>query len=666
MLAFQTTPAQIVALYDDKRLDDELAAYLTGSGYKVNEPERRSWRNSLPALARHLCALGYSDLDALVEYQLPRSSRRIDVILAGADPLTMRATYLIVELKQWSEASRYDDDGSVLSVTHLDQPQLHPALQVEAYCAYLVDYVEKVREWPDAVHGMAYLHNAKRDRIPDLMRKRSYQSMVWTPDKAAQFQSYFERRFDRVRHPRAALQLLTSPVRQSTQLLSLAADEVTNRAHFPLLDEQRAAYELVLQGVRWAEAGRRKRVVVISGGPGSGKSAIGLNLLAELAREERQIAHATGSRAFTRTLQQYARRQPADPVQRTRPLFNYFMDFMDATPDKLDVLICDEAHRIRERSTKGSRQGSKPQVQELIEAAKVPVFLLDDNQVVRPDEVGSVDTITEAAGQLDLEVDRIELGAQFRCGGSPRYERWVLHLLGLARAAPYRWKGDERFRLALVDSPEEMETILRGCQDRGETARISAGFCWPWTHRAQNGRLVPDVRIESWARPWNAYDDYPPKGIPTSAYWATDPRGFGQIGCIYTAQGFEYNWSGVIIGKDLVVRDGRFVSDPRKSCDPAIVNREGRVIARNADRLIRNTYKVLLTRGLRGTLLFADDPETQDFLSRLIPAPHRPGRLIAPGVQRIDSVGADSPTNPHVGTAATPAERSETGPVSGL
>ncbi|MEU1396974.1 DUF2075 domain-containing protein [Micromonospora zamorensis] len=663
MLAFQTTPAQIVALNDDKRLDDEVSAHLVASGYRVNERERRSWRKSLPVLARHLCALGYGDLDALVECQLPRSSRRIDVIIAGGAPVTMRAAYLVVELKQWSEASRYDDDGSVLHVNHLDQPQLHPALQVQAYCAYLVDYVENLREWPDAVHGMAYLHNAKRDQIPDLVRERTYRSMVWTPDKAAQFDAYLGRRFSQVRHPRAAHRLLTSPIRQSRQLLSLAADEVTNRAHFPLLDEQRAAYELVLRGVRWAEEGRRKRVVIISGGPGSGKSAIGLNLLAELAREERQIAHATGSRAFTRTLQQYARRQPLDPAQRTRPLFGYFMDFMTAPPDKLDVLICDEAHRIRERSKKGSQQGSKPQVQELIEAAKVPVFLLDDNQVVRPDEVGSVDTIMRAARRLDLEVDRIELGAQFRCGGSPRYEQWVLHLLGLAPEDPYRWTGDERFRLALVGSVEEMETILRGCHGRGETARISAGFCWPWTHRPQNGRLVPDVRIDSWARPWNAYDDYPPKGIPTSAYWATDPRGFGQIGCIYTAQGFEYDWSGVIIGPDLVVRDGRFVSDPRKSCDPAIVNSEGRVIAKNADRLIRNTYKVLLTRGLRGALLFAQDPETQAFLSQLIPAPHRPGRSVAPGVQQIDAVRADGPTGSHPDTSTVVGERAETNPL---
>ncbi|MFI7660908.1 DNA/RNA helicase domain-containing protein [Micromonospora parva] len=660
MLAFHTTPAQIVALSDERRLDVEVEEYLTASGYRVDERERRSWRNSLSTFARHLCMLGYGDLDALVECQLPQSSRRIDVIIAGAAPVTLQPAYLVVELKQWSEAARYDDDGSVLRVSYLDQPQLHPALQVQAYCAYLVDFVERLREWPDAVHGMAYLHNAGHGDVPELRRERTYQSMVWTQDKRAEFQSYFERRFAQERHPPAAHRLLTSPIRQSGQLLSLAADEVANRAHFTLLDDQRAAYELVLRGVRWAEEGRRKRVVIISGGPGSGKSAIGLSLLAELARETRQLAHATGSRAFTRTLQQYARRQPTDPLQRTRPLFCYFMDFMTAVPNKLDVLICDEAHRIRARSKKGSQQGTKPQVQELIEAAKVPVFLLDDNQVVRPDEVGSVDTIMQAARQLDLEFDRIELGGQFRCGGSPRYESWVLHLLGLAHADPYRWKGDERFRLALVGSPEEMETILRACHDRGETARISAGFCWPWTHRPLNGRLVSDVRIGDWARPWNAYDDYPPKGIPTSAYWATDPRGFGQIGCIYTAQGFEYAWSGVIIGKDLVVRDGRFVTDPTKSRDPAIVNSEGRVIAKNADRLIRNTYKVLLTRGLRGTLVFAEDPETQDYLSKLIPARHRPGRTIAPGVQRIDAVGADGATgSPQTLRGSSVGERAE-------
>ncbi|OWV13600.1 DUF2075 domain-containing protein [Micromonospora wenchangensis] len=670
--AYQTTPARILELADAGRLVDEVGAHLVAAGFSVQEPERESWRRSLPALARHLCALGFGHLDALVEYQLPRSSHRVDVILAGAEPITLRPAYLVLELKQWSAAERYDDEGCLLRGSWTSKPLLHPSVQVEAYCSYLVDHLERLREWPEAVHGMAYLHNATAGSIPDRPSPRTFRNMLYTPDRADRFPSYLADRFAKHRDGRAAHRLLTSPVRQSPRLLALASDEVGNRGHFILLDEQRAAYELVMRAVRWADEGRRKRVVVVSGGPGTGKSAIALDLFADLLGQGRQVNHATGSKAFTRTLQLYARKQPLTPARRSDRLFKYFMHFSDSRRNGLDVLICDEAHRIREYTTLGRRSGSthasaggsspRPQVEELIDAAKVPVFLLDDHQIVRSDEVGSVAAIMETAERLGLEVDLVTLGAQFRCGGSPRYERWVRCLLGLDDAGPYRWTGDESFRLGLAGSPEEMESILRSCNDRGETARISAGFCWPWTLQSQGGRLALDVRIDGWARPWNAFEEYPPPGIPSSSYWATDPGGFRQIGCVYTAQGFEYHWSGVILGPDLVVRGGRFITRPAESRDPKLVSKDGRVKARNADKLIRNAYKVLLTRGLYGTLLYSVDPETQEFLSRLIPAPRRRGRVVAPGVERT---GAERNRREAVGSEAPRASTSDAPSMGG-
>ncbi|MEV4494028.1 DUF2075 domain-containing protein [Micromonospora coxensis] len=611
----------------------------------MTDSERSSWRHSLPALAEQLVAVGLGDLDALVECQLPRTSRRIDVLLAGAEPLTRRPAYLVVELKQWSAATVYDEVEKLVRVPGLADPQLHPALQVESYCSYLVDFLSVLWESPDSVHGLAFLHNADRDRIPVVPRtgdpEVDRRRMVCTRDRVAQFHSYLTGRFGPWRDEAVTRRLLDSPVRPSRQLLALTAEEVGSRDHLVLLDEQRAAYELVMRGVRWADRGRRKRVVLVSGGPGSGKSAIALTLLADLAREGRAVAHATGSKAFKKTVQRYARSSPRDPHQRTAPMFHYFLDFMDSPPNSLDVLICDEAHRIRNRSTRGRGAdqvvGRAPQIRELIEVAKVPVFLLDDDQVVRPNEVGSVTMIREAAEGLDLDVDFVHLGAQFRCGGSPRYERWVRSLLGLSDSGwrPYRWPGDDGFRVALAESPQQMETLLRGAQERGGSARISAGFCWPWSEKPNGRQLVPDVKIGSWARPWNAAGDHPPSGVPSSSYWATDPRGFDQIGCIYTAQGFEYDYSGVILGEDLVVRNGKLVCQPDKSRDSAIVDRNGRPRGGNTDRLIRNAYKVLLTRGMRGTIIYSVDRETQEFLAHLVPPAQAPRALVAPGVQRV-------------------------------
>lgn len=345
---------------------------------------------------------------------------------------------------------------------------------------------------------------------------------------------------------------------------------------------------------------------------------IALSVLGELARQNRSVMHATGSRSFTQTLRRYAGKGST----RIKNLFAYFNSFMTAERNGFDVLICDEAHRIRETSVnrftpKAKRDKARPQVDELIAAARVPVFLLDEHQVVKPGELGSVDVISRYAEQLGLEVEVVSLHDQFRCGGSEAYEKWVLDLLGLEGGEPTVWTGDGRFDLRLADSPEELEAFLAGKQAAGETARMSAGYCWPWSDPRPDDTLVPDVQVGSWARPWNVKSDRSVGEAPGSAFWATDPHGFGQVGCVYTAQGFEYEWSGVIIGPDLVARDGKLVTRRSESKDPAFRSRKT-LSDVEADRLIRNTYKVLMTRGMRGTLLYSTDPETREWLTSLV------------------------------------------------
>jgi hypothetical protein len=407
-------------------------------------------------------------------------------------------------------------------------------------------------------------------------------------------------------------------VRPSRHLLAYAAKELKERSHFTLLDEQHLAYELVLHAVERARSADRKSVVVVAGGPGSGKSVIALSVLGELARQQRPVLHATGSRSFTQTLRRYAGKGSA----RLKNLFMYFNSFMSAERNGIDVLICDEAHRIRETSVnrftpKAKRDTARPQIDELMAAARVPVFLLDEHQVVKPGELGSVDVISGYARRLGLEIEVVSLHNQFRCGGSEEYERWVLRLLGLDGGEPLPWEGDGRFDLRLAESPEPLEAFLAAKQAAGETARISAGYCWPWSDPRPDDSLVPDVQIGSWARPWNVKSDRSVGDAPASALWATDPNGFGQVGCVYTAQGFEYEWSGVIIGPDLVARNGRLVTRRSESKDPAFKSRKALSDA-EADRLIRNTYKVLMTRGMRGTMLYSTDRETRDYLAELV------------------------------------------------
>ncbi|MEU3558538.1 DUF2075 domain-containing protein [Kitasatospora sp. NPDC006786] len=333
-----------------------------------------------------------------------------------------------------------------------------------------------------------------------------------------------------------------------------------------------------------------------------------------LAHDRHTVVHATGSKSFTRTLHHAV----GTDNPRVRKLFGYFMNFADAPKNGLDALICDETHRIRAHSV---RHRGVRQIDELLDAARVPVFLLDDHQVVRPGEMGSRNAIDQAAAARGLHPRHIDLNGQFRNGGSRAYEQWVLGLLQLTNEPATEWTDERTFHVRVVDSPQQMEDLLQAKEAQHLTARITAGFCWQWSD-PRRGRLVDDITIGSWSKPWNLRGESRLDGVPPSWLWATDPDGFGQVGCIYTAQGFEYDWNGVILGDDLVWRQDRWVPNPRANRDPALRSTAPDTFL----RLVRNTYKVLLTRGMSGTLLYSTDPETQARLRQLVPAdPHARG-----------------------------------------
>jgi hypothetical protein len=316
----------------------------------------------------------------------------------------------------------------------------------------------------------------------------------------------------------------------------------------------RTWWSSLLHAVEQARGADTKRVIVVSGGPGSGKSVVALSLLGELARQGRSVLHATGSRSFTQTLRKVAGAR----APRVQKMFKYFNQFMTAERNGLDVLILDEAHRIRatsvDRYTKAALRTERPQIDELIAAARVPVFLLDEHQVVRPGEMGSLAQILRHTESLGLHAQHVHLGEQFRCGGSQEYLLWTQKLLGLVEGAPERWRGDPQFAVRVAESPQELEHLLRVQMEQGYSARISAGYCWPWSDPRPDGSLVNDVQVGAWARPWNLKGDRAIGDAPPSALWATNDGGFDQVGCVYTAQGFEYDWSGVILGPDLVSR----------------------------------------------------------------------------------------------------------------
>jgi hypothetical protein len=600
-------------------VEQMMGRMLATTGRRPSDGEVRSWRASLPVLVNDLIAAGLGDVEILVEHQLPLTSRRVDAVLAGQHPQTGQPSYVLVELKQWSSAEIYEGDPGLVAIdSYGGRPVLHPLDQVSGYRDYMLDFLPGLAGREDGVAAVAYLHNATENGIRNLRDRRPTELVrMFTGERKADLLDFLRGRLDvNVPGALAADQLLSLKSGPSRQLLAVAADEIRSREQFVLLDQQRVAYDIVMHEVERARGADSKSIVIVTGGPGTGKSVIALSLLGELARQGRTVLHATGSQSFTKTLRKVAGKGST----RVQSMFKYFNSFMEAERNGLDVLILDEAHRIRETSanryTKASSRTGRPQLDELISAARVPVFLLDENQVVRPGELGTVDEIETFAAGLGLTVHRVSLDDQFRCGGSEAYVRWVQRLLGLLPGGPVPWAGEDGFLVDVVSGAQEMESRLLATVEKGFTARMTAGFCWPWSDPERDGSLVPDVVIDGWRRPWNLKGERAVGGAPPSALWATDPAGFGQVGCIYTAQGFEYDWNGVIFGPDLVWRADRWIAVRSASRDPAFRS-VGKVSDDEFDRLIRNVYKVLMTRGMIGTLLFSTDRETNEFLRTL-------------------------------------------------
>jgi hypothetical protein len=392
---FRVSAASLVGSAMERQIAGIIADHVRATtGRSPAESERKSWRRSIPILAHDLVEAGLGQVEMLIEYRLPLTSRRADVVLAGIDRRTGEDAYVVVELKQWSQAELYEDNERLVVVEGMHRELEHPLLQVQDYCEYIADFLASLRGHEDAVRGVAYLHNAVDLDVADLFDlATSERTRLFTKSRRGGFLEYLRDQFAPEHGAGAADRLLRSAVRPSKQLLKLAAAEIRDREQFTLLAEQRLAYEIVLHVVEKTRRSDAKEVTIVTGGPGSGKSVIALSLLGELYRQGYSALHATGSRSFTQTM----RRHVGRGVPRVKSLFKYFNSFMDARQNDIDVLICDEAHRIRETSanrfTKSAQRTGRPQLDELMAAARVPVFLLDEHQVVKPGELGTVEAI---------------------------------------------------------------------------------------------------------------------------------------------------------------------------------------------------------------------------------------------------------------------------------
>lgn len=585
--------------------------------YYPNDAEVNSWQNSLRAISMIFQYAKLVDHGIILEYQLPQTSKRLDCLICGKND-QLRDNAVIIELKQWQNAEPSDGLRELTTwVGGAKRDVLHPSVQVGQYKEYLQDYHSAFYEGeiPVDLYACSYLHNYPynpRDEIyADKFKEYLSNFPLFTKDDVEKLSNFLLEKLSRGDGIEVLKRIDKSKFRPSKKLMEHIARVVDGLKEYTLLDEQLVVYDMVKNAVKDGYSDGKKTTLIIEGGPGTGKSVIAMNLMGDLSKEQYNTHYVTGSRAFTETIRSVLGHRSTLQVR-------HFNQYGKAEENEVDVIIADEAHRMWARDlsrfTRKEDRNSSPIVEQLISASKVTIFFVDNYQIVRPDEVGSTSYIEEHAKKMNTNVLKFRLEAQFRCQGSDAFINWVNNTLEVERTANIIWSSDEKFDFRIFETPQKLEEAIFSQARNGKTARMTAGFCWNWSQPNEDGNLPTDVMIGDFKRPWNAKSNVRgiklAPNIPVEKLWAHDPNGINQIGCVYTAQGFEFDYVGVIFGPDLIYNldEQTWEGHGENSKDPAARRSKDKYL-----ELVKNTYRVLLSRGIEGCYVYFVDKNTERF-----------------------------------------------------
>lgn len=618
MIIYQASKSQFLdhALRDD--IEDVVSRqYRSVTGHGVSPSEIQSWKQSLLEMAKVLVDDEIpGDAGVAIEYQLPQSSKRVDFVITGEDANACTKV-IIVELKQWSESRRSEKDAIVWARRGGrtgEREGTHPSYQAWSYAAYLQDFNAAVQNGSMTLQPCAYLHNHPRDGEIDHPHYRAHleRAPLFLARERAKLQAFIR---EHVRHGdrKGALYAIENGrIRPSKLLIDSVAGLLQGKPEFVLIDDQKVAHESILEAD--ARAAQKKQVVIVQGGPGTGKSVIAINLLGALIARTRNVRYVSKNAAPRAVYE--AKLTGTFTKTRISNLFCGSGAFVNSQANSYDTLIVDEAHRLNEKSGLYRNLGDN-QVKELIRAARCTVFFVDNDQRVTLLDIGHTDELRRHALDLGAEVTELELSSQFRCNGSDGYLAWLDHTLDIRETAN-QTLGSAEYDFRVFDNPAELHSLVELKNRANNRSRVVAGYCWKWPSKRDPQAWDIELPQFDYRRRWNLDKD--------GSLWIVTPGSVEQVGCIHTCQGLELDYVGVIIGPDLACRDGHIVTDATKraTSDQSVKGLKAKLRTEPesaralADAIIKNTYRTLMTRGMKGCYVYCTDAPLAAYLrSRL-------------------------------------------------
>lgn len=573
--------------------------------------EIKSWANSLGFMERIMRDDQIpSDCGIAIEYQIPQTGKRIDFIISGQDPEN-KDSVMLIELKQWSEANLTNKDSIVETfVGGRIGEHTHPSYQAWSYATLLQGFNEVVYTENIRLHPCAYLHNYADDNVIKNEFYADYISKapVFLKSDAQKLSDFIKKHIRYGDKTNILYRIENGRIRPSKMLADSVGKMLKGNQEFVMIDDQKVVYENAISLACKASA-QKKQVLIVQGGPGTGKSVVAINLLVALTQKG-LLTKYVSKNAAPRAVYEYKLKGNATGTE-IRNFFGGSGAFIDTNNSEFDALIIDEAHRLNKFSGLFGNLGEN-QIKEIIDATKFAVFFIDEDQRVTLKDIGRQEEIEKWAYMAGAEVTEMELSSQFRCNGSDGYLSWLDNTLQIKETANNLF-AEKDYDFKVVDTPSELRDIIVEKNRINNRSRIVAGYCWKWPSKKNPNAYDIEFPEYNFRMKWNLTEE--------GSKWIISPDSVNQIGCIHTCQGLEVDYIGVIIGADLIVRNGDILTDASKraSSDNSVKGykrmlKENPIEAsRTLDLIIKNTYRTLMTRGMKGCYIYCVDKETADY-----------------------------------------------------
>ena len=489
MLIYQAPSERFIDDVRENTISDIMSEnYKARLGKEPGTPEFVSWQNSLSRV-RDLLEIGkIHDTFVALEYEVPYNQSRLDCLLFGKGQNDI-SNVVLIELKQWSSVKSLTEEGNFIETYTGGRERIvpHPSQQVKGYHYYMHGFVEEFEKEPTlSLFSCAYCHNYPRSDGKGLHHPVYKELIAEFPLFTKEDTKLLGIKIRELLENGSGFEIfnrfMQSRLHPSKKLLENVHKIIKNDVVFSLLNEQLVAKNMIWARYRLAEKKKEKAVIIVHGGPGTGKSVIALNVLAEAALRKKNVLYGCKSKPFTEGLKKMVGRGG-------EIMFNNLYRFVPnkVKENELDILLIDEAHRVEKNSnhqyTKAADRSEMPQMEQLVRCSKTTVFFIDDRQNVRSSEVGSSALVREAALKYGAGIHEVTLETQYRCMGSNDYLLWLESVLGYTDEERI-FRKDDQFDFRIFSSPQEIMEILKEKEtEKPNSARIVAGFCWPWSNK---------------------------------------------------------------------------------------------------------------------------------------------------------------------------------------